>query len=195
MLPTKHSPYQGLLIGLLVFLVVFIYWREASHTEKLDKAQQALALLNSNPSPQNSHSKPNEDLILFSFHETESAAKNLEFFVKHALHAKADFIFIINGEHTQDLSALEELPNVRIIERENRCLDLGAYHEVLTENPTLQTAYKRYIFVNDSIRGPFLPSWAEERCWSDAYWDKLDETTKLAGELARIPLSNRFLPS
>ncbi|KAM3420885.1 hypothetical protein BST61_g4120 [Cercospora zeina] len=142
-------------------VVILIYWRETSHTEELDKVQKALALVDldqisgtSEDTPQTSTSNPNEDLILFSFRETESAAKNLEFFLKHALHAKADFIFIINGEHTQNLSALHELTNV---------------------------AYKRFMLVNDSVRGPFFPSWAEKTCWSDAYWGKLDETTKLAG--------------
>ncbi|CAK1362869.1 hypothetical protein CB0940_04976 [Cercospora beticola] len=183
MLPTKDSPLQGVLICALIFMLVLIYWRETIHTEKFDKAQEALALLSADPSStsQTSIPKPNEDLILFSFHETEGATKNLQFFIKHALYAKADFIFIINGEHTQDLSALVELPNVRIVERENRCFDLGAYHEVLTANTTLQVAYKRYMFINDSVRGPFLPSWAERTCWSDAYWDKLDERTRLAG--------------
>lgn len=199
MLSTKNSPYQGVLICALVFMIILVYWRETFHSEKLDKAQKALALLTTDPSSQGSDrteqassSKPNEDLILFSFHETESAAKNLQFFLKHALHAKADFIFIINGEHTQNLSALVELPNVRVIERENRCFDLGAYHEVLTNDPALQAAYKRYLLVNDSVRGPFFPSWAEKTCWSDAYWDTLDQRTRLAGEytpLQSLPLS------
>lgn len=189
MLPTKNSPYQGVLICALVFMIIVVYWRETFHTDKLDKAQKALALLTTDPSSQGSNRteqasrlKPNKDLILFSFHETEAAAKNLQFFLKHALHAKADFIFIINGEHTQNLSASAELPNVRMIQRENRCFDLGAYHEVLTNDTALQAAYKRYMFVNDSIRGPFFPSWAEKTCWSDAYWDKLDQRTKLAGK-------------
>ncbi|KAI5360311.1 hypothetical protein Slin15195_G121730 [Septoria linicola] len=121
------------------------------------------------------------DLILYSYHETEGAAKNFVFFMTHALHAKADFIIIINGDHTQDLGAVSALPNVRIVERENRCFDLGGYNEVFQTDATLITRYKRFMFINDSLRGPFFPAWADKICWSDAYWDKLDERTRLVG--------------
>ncbi len=77
---------------------------------------------------------------------------------------------------------MSALPNVRVVERENSCFDLGAYNEVFERDPTLVTAYKRFMFVNDSLRGPFLPTWAEGICWSDAYWDRLDAKTRLVGK-------------
>lgn len=126
------------------------------------------------------------DLIIYSYHETEEAATNFAFFRKHALHAKADFIIMINGEHTLNLTSLHALPNVRIVERENRCFDLGGYKETLEANMTLVNAYKRFMFINASLRGPFLPPWAGKTCWSDAYWDKLDARTKIVGKFKYV---------
>ncbi|SMQ50608.1 unnamed protein product [Zymoseptoria tritici ST99CH_3D7] len=130
------------------------------------------------PSSQPSSSR---DLILYSYHETAESLLNLAFFRAHALHSAADFIFMLNGAHTLDLSSLTSFPNVRVIERDNRCFDLGGFYEILTGNTTLTEIYKRYIFINSSLRGPFFPPWADKTCWSDAYWDKLDEKTKLVG--------------
>lgn len=125
--------------------------------------------------------EPNRDLILYSYHETAESMINFAFFRQHALHAKADFILMLNGEHSVELSKVAALPNVRIVERENRCFDLGGFHEILTANHTLTTAYKRFMFINSSLRGPFFPPWADKICWSDAYWEKLDARTKLVG--------------
>lgn len=147
----------------------------------------------------------NDDLILYSYSESEEAlyvkitlpvdslclvheteadvrrSKNLLFFRTHALHAKADFIFILNGAHTLPvLPELSHLPNVRVIQRPNTCFDLGAYWEVLSAKENfLAHAYKRYLFINASLRGPFLPSSARKVCWSDAYLDMLDEQRKV----------------
>lgn len=135
---------------------------------------------------EDAHMDKSPDLIIYSYHETEEAATNFAFFRKHALHAKADFIIMINGEHTLNLTSLHALPNVRIVERENRCFDLGGYKETLEANMTLVNAYKRFMFINASLRGPFLPPWAGKTCWSDAYWDKLDARTKIVGKFKYV---------
>lgn len=75
-------------------------------------------------------------------------------------------------------------PNMRIIKRENTCFDLGAHAEVLTKvegggtGRALKDRYKRFILMNASIRGPFVPHWSKE-CWSDAYLGRLNEKVKV----------------
>ena len=123
----------------------------------------------------------NRDLILYSYHETPEAFRNFDFFLRHALHAKADFIIMLNGAHTLNLEHLRLLRNVRIVERANRCFDLGGFHEILTDDPALIKRYRRFMFLNASLRGPFFPPWADRVCWSDAWWDKLDARVKVAG--------------
>lgn len=97
--------------------------------------------------------------------------------------------------------------NVKVKKRDNTCFDLGAHAEVLNGvtgglgwydlngpivSPTkpstegqepkdkrpLKERYKRYILMNASIRGPFVPLWSKS-CWSDAYLDKVTDTIKV----------------
>ncbi|KAG9662777.1 hypothetical protein KCU64_g1736, partial [Aureobasidium melanogenum] len=139
---------------------------------------------------------PNEsgvaDLVLYTYHETDEAFKNLDFFLKHALHDKADFIFIMNGEYT---ISIPDLPNVnKVIDRPNTCYDLGAYGAVLrADDSLLATKYSRFILMNASLRGPFFPVWANN-CWSDAYLSKLSDRVKLVGMTYNCAQGMNYLP-
>ncbi|PBP28305.1 hypothetical protein BUE80_DR000830 [Diplocarpon rosae] len=117
-------------------------------------------------------------LILYAFFETPLARKNLIFYLSHALHDNADFLFILQGETDADL-LLPVKGNIRFVRRENDCYDLGAFAEVLTTND-LYKKYNKYITMNSSIRGPFFPYWATD-CWSERYLSKITEDTKLVG--------------
>ncbi|OLN87825.1 hypothetical protein CCHL11_00537 [Colletotrichum chlorophyti] len=124
------------------------------------------------------HHKP---LILYAFAESEAGRTNLKFFVSQGLHDAADFIFILNGETDID-STIPKKDNIKVVRRPNTCFDLGAYGEILRTND-LYKNYKRFIMMNASIRGPFLPHWAES-CWSDLYLDRLTDKVKLVGMTA-----------
>nr|XP_036578224.1 uncharacterized protein CTRU02_11725 [Colletotrichum truncatum]KAF6785425.1 hypothetical protein CTRU02_11725 [Colletotrichum truncatum] len=117
-------------------------------------------------------------LILYAFAESAPALDNLQFFIKQGLHDAADFVFLLNGE-TNASSIIPEKKNIRVVKRDNTCFDLGAYGEVLREND-LYKKYKRFIMMNASIRGPFLPHWAKS-CWSDLYLDRVTDKIKLVG--------------
>ena len=122
-------------------------------------------------------SKPTDKpLILFAYSESANARANIEFFIAHALHDAADFIFIINGE-TDVEKIIPTKPNIKYVKRENDCYDLGAYAEILLKNDTYK-GYKRFITLNASIRGPFLPSWSNG-CWSDLYLNKVTDEVKV----------------
>ncbi|KAL7627999.1 hypothetical protein AAE478_002195 [Parahypoxylon ruwenzoriense] len=122
--------------------------------------------------------KPDRPLILYAYKESENARDNLKFFLNQGLHGSADFIFILNGEtDAADIIPREE--NIRIIQRPNVCFDLGAFGEVLREDD-LWKKYKRFITMNASLRGPFLPYWSKQ-CWSDAYLERVTNDVKLVG--------------
>ncbi|KAF5585076.1 hypothetical protein FPANT_7657 [Fusarium pseudoanthophilum] len=125
--------------------------------------------------------KYDRPLILYAYAESEVARANLEYFVVVGLHSAADFVFIFNGETNAD-SLIPDAPNIRIVHRNNTCFDLGAYGEVLRTD-SLWTHYRRFITMNASIRGPFLPYWAQSKsaCWSDLYLDRINEKVKLVG--------------
>lgn len=125
-------------------------------------------------------------LILYAYSETPNARANLIFFLAHALHGSADFVFIMNGES----DATELIPkesNIRIVQRENDCYDLGAYAEVLMKDD-LYKDYKRFILMNASLRGPFIPAWASG-CWSEMYLGKLSDTVKVCHHQC-VPLTS-----
>ncbi|KAF3083159.1 hypothetical protein TWF569_006850 [Orbilia oligospora] len=124
--------------------------------------------------------KPNSP-FLTADNATSKGRQNILFFINHALHAEADFIFILNGPTTIEPFIPTHKPNIKIVRRENKCFDLGAYADVLQRNDgELMKKYKRFIMMNGSVRGPFMPSWSRE-CWSDAMLAKLTDTNKLVG--------------
>jgi hypothetical protein len=122
-------------------------------------------------------------LILYAYADSEKGTSlvNLKFFIQHGLHAAADFIFILNGE-TDVASLIPQEDNIKVIQRPNDCYDLGAYAEVLTTND-LYKGYKRFIMMNASLRGPFIPYWSNS-CWSDMYLSKITDEVKLVGMTA-----------
>lgn len=115
-------------------------------------------------------------LVLYAFFDTEAARRNLMFFLEHGLHDEVDILFVLNGE-TDAESLLPRAGNIRYVKRSNECYDLGAFAEVLTTND-LYTKYKKYILMNSSLRGPFVPYWSDN-CWSERYLSKLTDKIKV----------------
>jgi hypothetical protein len=138
-----------------------------------------------NEASTSSSSPSDRPLILYSFFETSNALSNLEFFIKHGLHGGADFVFIMNGETKAHELLPQDHSNIKYISRPNHCFDLGAYAEILTTEDLYQK-YKRFILMNASIRGPYLPYWAEG-CWSEMYLKKVTEETKVWQTSRRSP--------
>lgn len=126
-------------------------------------------------------------LILYAYFETNNSRPNLEYFIAHGLHAAADFLFILNGDNEAE-TIIPQAPNIRYIHRPNDCYDLGGFAEVLrTDN--LYKKYNRFITLNGSIRGPFMPVWTNE-CWSDRYLSKLTDEIKVG----TLEEKNKLLP-
>jgi hypothetical protein len=120
-------------------------------------------------------------LIIYTYAESPNARQNLEFFIAKGVHGAADFIFVFNGA----TNATELIPyeqNIKVIQRENKCFDLGTIGEVLMKDD-LWKKYKRFITLNASIRGPFLPTYASNSCWSDLFLDRITEDVKVRESL------------
>jgi len=120
--------------------------------------------------------KPDRPLILYTYFETDKARFNLEFFIKHGLHAQADFVFILSGDNEAE-KLLPKKSNIRFIKRKNDCYDLGAYAETLLKGD-LYKKYKKFILINASLRGPFVPYWSEA-CWTDMYLARITDEVKV----------------
>jgi hypothetical protein len=121
----------------------------------------------------------NDLLVVYAYHESENALANARFFINHALHASSDFLFLINGPSLLEKEVPTHLPNIDIRLRENVCYDLGSYGEVLGQDDrSLVKKYRKFILLNSSIRGPFLPVWSKE-CWTDIYQNIVTDTVKV----------------
>lgn len=127
-------------------------------------------------------------LILYATHEIND---NVAFFCQHGFldDERYQFVFIINDPEL-DVILAPERGNVRVLRRENVGLDFGAWGAALKlpENgQTLADCYDYYIFLNCTVRGPFLPVWFDEGrerrgvCWPDLFLSRLNETVKLVG--------------
>lgn len=139
---------------------------------------------------------PWRTLVLYAFSDTPDAHTNLRYFLKQGLHASADFIFILNGidnETAAEFQIPDDASNIRTVLRPNTCFDIGAYGEVLRSpeqwtkvgwgpaHIPLWRRYRRFIMMNSSVRGPFLPHWGQGACWSDLFVQRVTIETKLVG--------------
>lgn len=116
-------------------------------------------------------------LVTYVYSESKEARRNLEFFLAHGLHAAADFVFIFNGETDAD-ALVPEAPGVRTIRRDNTCYDLGSHAEVLLGGG-LWRRYSRFVLMNASVRGPFMPAWAGGLCWTERLLSRITHEVKV----------------
>ncbi|ORY86145.1 hypothetical protein BCR37DRAFT_376692 [Protomyces lactucae-debilis] len=134
-----------------------------------------------------SKQRHNKDAVLYSFRPNDEEDEiNLQFFVDHALHDKADFYLIINGHKTQ--VDFPDRPNIYVTRRQDECYDLGAIGAVLQQNENeVMDKYDRFILTTSKARGPFFPLWAihnNQACWTDHLFHPLNDRTKLVGATA-----------
>lgn len=82
---------------------------------------------------------------------------------------ECDYIIAVNGRHCS-----VEIPDgVKVLKRDNRGFDFGAYTDALNSTTT---KYDYYMFLNAGQRGPFLPSyWPRKWHWALAYIGFFDE--------------------
>jgi hypothetical protein len=94
----------------------------------------------------------NKYICLYAYYEKNLDYKqNLLYFLNNGILDYVDYIIIINGHHTVDIP---EKKNIKIIYRENKGYDFGAWSHALSQ---IKQNYDYYIFINSSVIGPFTP--------------------------------------
>ena len=113
---------------------------------------------------------------------------NLRFFIRHGVHPSqpADYYFILQKVNKTSVneSILPSLPpNAHYIQHENECYDFGTFGWFLSQNITNTTLYKYFIFMNSSVRGPFLPPYFPDDLmwWFTIFTRLLTNEVKLVG--------------
>lgn len=118
----------------------------------------------------------------------------VKFFIAEAIqsqpvHRQVDFIIVFNGPATV---AVPKRPDVAVVVRENTGFDFGA-HEVTLRHAMArcgvttipQLPYDHFIFINDSVRGPFIsPSLPRDQHWTRAFTSRLQYADMVGTHIA-----------
>jgi hypothetical protein len=135
--------------------------------------------------------------------------KNLEFFIREAIKPNdgCDYVIVLQQNAPEDLlwpsnsllnataaatTAYENFPllppNARFLLHPNECYDLGTVGWVLQTQIKNISKYKYFIWLNSSVRGPFLPPFLRNTFhWTRPFTSKLASSlTKKAGQVKLV---------
>jgi hypothetical protein len=126
-------------------------------------------------------------LIIYVFGKSHALAEqNLAFFIRTAVRQShhADYYFILQQINNEifDETKLPILPsNADYIQHENRCFDIGTVGWFLSSGMIDRSRYKYFIFLNSSVRGPFIVSYYDSSIWYTIFTRRLNDHIKLVG--------------
>jgi len=123
-------------------------------------------------------------LVIYVFANTHSLSlSNLEFFIRVAVmkSSNVDYYIIIQKLNMNNIT-LPVLPSyAHYIQHENKCFDLGTIGWFLSNGNINKDKYKYFIFLNSSVRGPYLVSYYQLKQWYSVFTNRLNEYVKLVG--------------
>lgn len=114
-------------------------------------------------------------VIYHYFEKDEIYKENLVFFLSAALHEDVHYFIYISGACSANLP---KRPNLHYEKIENKNNDFGGV--VAFFNDPRSKGYDAYIFVNSSMRGPFLPTYHQDR-WYAPFIARLSDKVALVG--------------
>ena len=131
------------------------------------------------------HASVPHTLVLYVFSETDPQyIENLRFFVTEVRRQRdpSDYVFVLNGSGSPVPGGVPALDGIRgrYLSHPNVCFDWGTYGWVLESGHVDVAAYTHFIFVNSSVRGPFIPVHSAQP-WSAALISQLTASVKLVG--------------
>ena len=129
--------------------------------------------------------------VFYHYFESNSQYReNFIYFISTCYREDIDFyISISSPEHTLDLP---EHRNITYILCENRNLDFGGFSASLNSLADFE-AYDACIFINCSVRGPFLPEYVGGD-WTDVFTRHLTGDVHLVGTgFSRVPEDSRLI--
>ena len=148
-------------------------------------------------------------LVTYIFSDTDPQyAENLRFFLKEGIYAfddDCDYKIVIQVNTTKqefppelarDLEDIKANPNVQVMKHKNECYDIGTIGWVYSLLGSQISKYSYFIWLNSSVRGPFLPSYLDGKYhWTRAFTVKLTDTTKLVGSTISCGMAGDHPPT
>lgn len=118
-------------------------------------------------------------ICIYNYYEKDDTYKeNLKFFLKNGLNDSSDFLFVVNGSSTV---LFPRRNNLRVVYRKNEGYDFMAFSHGL--NIINIHSYDYFIFVNTSVRGPYMKNTAN---WQSVFTDMINKDVKLVGTTINI---------
>lgn len=113
----------------------------------------------------------NRVVVFYHFYERDqSYIDNLAHFCIFGVINDVDYCFIISGDTKV---SIPEAENIKVIRTENKNNDFGGYCLALSDFPI--DSYDHFIFINSSMRGPFLTGFSREK-WVDFFLDQFTDS-------------------
>lgn len=89
------------------------------------------------------------------------------------------FTYVCNGESSIEFPSKE---NVEVIRKKNSGFDFGGHAAAVDKWKSSGLHFDFYLFINNSCRGPFVPSYAKKYFkWTDPFTDLITDQVKLVG--------------
>lgn len=126
-------------------------------------------------------------LVIYVYSGTDPEyEENLRFFLREGVKEGDGVTYIIALQHGTGLHDLDPTPvlppNARFVNHPNHCFDIGTVAWVLENHVPDPRAFNYFIWLNSSVRGPFLPAYhPRDVHWSTAFTRKLTGDVKLVG--------------
>ena len=126
----------------------------------------------------------NKIAALYHYCEVDNIYRdNFLHFLVFAYLPSVDFYIIISGDARLDLPKVD---NLYYFYAENINLDYGGYAQILSSGAVDVNKYEKFIFVNSSVRGPYLPAYCSQS-WISPFLDPLeDKSIGLVGSSINI---------
>jgi len=131
----------------------------------------------------------NKYICIYAYYEKNDIYKeNLNFFFNNGgILDYVDYYIVINGNYT---IKIPEIINIKVIQRENKGYDFGAWSMVL--NNYINKDYDYYIFINGSVRGPYISPYSINN-WLDKFMELFNnKDTKMVGSTINILDNNIY---
>ncbi|KAK9808733.1 hypothetical protein WJX72_002733 [[Myrmecia] bisecta] len=183
----RRNTQQYLLILLCIAVVAFFAFRTPVYPGRISTATPALDLHDPFLHTYEGGKRPADTLVIYIFSNTDSEyERNLRFFLAYAVAENdgCDYTVVIQtGETIKKIDPLPEVPpNVRFEFHPNSCYDWGTIGWLFDNHKVDTSQYKYFIFINSSVRGPFLPPYLAGKVrWQDILISRLNDNVKLIG--------------
>ncbi|MQY21999.1 hypothetical protein [Nocardia macrotermitis] len=130
----------------------------------------------------NTDGRHNRICVIYHYFEADREYReNLSHFLTFGIVPEVDYVVVLSGSCSL---RLPELPNIRYVTAPNHNRDYGGHSVALHRAVTIEQ-YTHFIFVNSSVRGPYLPAYSDKP-WYEAFLGLLDEEVGLVGATINI---------